>query len=46
MAFRVRRAPGRPAGWQQDSFFPASEDSQFPIPGAVMTGQNQAQLLI
>jgi hypothetical protein len=45
MAFALSRARGRLHGWQQVSFFPASEDSQFRMPGAVRTGQNQAYSL-
>jgi len=39
MAFWVCRDSRPFPGWQQDSFFPASEDSQFRITSAVPTGQ-------
>ena len=44
----VRGLPGSQArpGWQQDSFFPASENSQFRITRRGNDGSNQAQKLI
>ena len=39
----ILRLPGFPrlSGWQQDSFFPASEDCQFRTTSAVTTGQTR-----
>jgi TonB-like protein len=46
MASEPGRAPGPRPGWQQDSFFPASEQRQFRITRRGNDGSDQAQKLI